>query len=539
MSVAVSAPGRPRLRFTSQVRLLVAALVTGLVLVALGLFWVELRADLEEVEKSKALSVARATAAVPGLAEAVQNRDLNTVTNIAGSVEDATGALFVVVTDRDGIRLAHPNPARVGERVSTDPTDALAGREVANVEQGTLGLSVRGKVPLRTPDRAIVGEVSIGFDANELSNRLVTMVFRVAPVALGALLCGWAATELLTRMLKRKTRGLEPDEVTELVREREAVLHGVAEGVLAFDANNRITASNRRAQELFGHPLPPGAELDEVGLPARVRAAVDAEEPTDELAVAGPRMLVFTVRRLRLGTEDIGGVVTLRDRTELQSVLDERDSVRLMTSSLRAQRHEYANRLQTLSGLLTAGDLEEARDYLRGITSADSAAENLRDERVDSATIRSFLAAKTAQCAERGVVLELSENTYLPGRLRAPAEVITVLGNLVDNALDASVSSKNRPRRIEVDLVADGADMMIFVADSGDGVPADSAETIFEQGVSARGEGRGFGLATVRQVVRSLGGEIELVHTGPTENGGLAGAVFRARLPEMLQEEQR
>ena len=527
------------MRFTRQVQLLVTALVVALVLAAFVLFAVILRRNLIQQYERQALSVAQATAATRGLGDDVAADRQQAVQRNASGVQAATGALFVVVTDRHGIRLAHPNPEEVGRRVSTDPSGPLSGTSVANMEVGTLGLSARGKVPLRDSRGNIVGEVSVGFDASDIDDRMFQLLGQAAIFLALALAAGLVGTALIGRLLKQKTRGIEPEQLAELVREREAVLHGVREGVIGFDASGRVTTVNSAARALLGPGLSAGAPVEETPLPERVRQVIRTGEATNELAVADERMLVFSYRRVLNGDEDLGGVVSMRDRTDLQALVSELDSVRTMTDSLRAQRHEYANRMHTLTGLLVGGHADDALDYLRGIQAVDSTAEDQRDDTIASSTIRAFMGAKTAAAAERRVTLRLSPTSYLPMKLKTPVETVTVLGNLVDNAISAAApgdeAGVGRPGIVEVDVLADGADLLLFVADSGPGIPADRVDFVFTPGVSDRGDGHGFGLATAHQVAASLGGTVWVV-SGSNPGSTLPGAVLGARLPSILEQ---
>ncbi|GDY31945.1 histidine kinase [Gandjariella thermophila] len=513
-----------------QIGLLVLVVGVGFALVG----WL-LDTTLDHQYEQRALAVARSVASDDTLGEAVERDDPEHVVQAkAERARLATGALFVVVTDENGLRLAHPNPDELGKRVSTDPSGPLSGREVVNVERGTLGLSARGKVPLRDRADRIVGEVSVGFDADEIDAALLLLLGIAGAFAGGALLLGVAGSTLLIRLLKRRTLGLEPHDLAELMREREAVLHGIGEGVLAVDATGHVSMCNREAARLLGVAVPAGAHVDTLDLPPRLRAALAGDGEADNLiAVAGDRVLVANQRVVRRDGTDLGRVLTLRDRTDLETLTRELDSVRGLTDALRAQRHEFANRLHTLSGLLQTNHTREAVEYLQALSDGPVAALGTGAEAIRDPYLHAFLSAKTARAQEKAVTLRVGETSWVPGKVVAPVEVTTVLGNLVDNAIEAARLGGRRPAGVEVDLLADGRTLHVSVVDTGDGVPNRLRDAVFAEGVSTRdGESRGLGLALARQAARSLGGDVELADPGGADHG----AVFVARLPQVLAE---
>jgi two-component system, CitB family, sensor kinase len=527
----------PRIRFAHQVLIMQICVVVFIAVTGYGLAaWVQ-RGELRHQYGWRALTLARSVAADPVIGDAVASGDpRGVVQRRAESVRRATGALFVVVTDRRGIRLSHPNPARLGQRVSTDPSAALSGHEVMVIERGTLGLSARGKVPLHDHAGTIVGEVSVGFDAREIDRRVRRTLEAAAALAAGTVVLGVLASLVIGRRLKRQTLGLEPHDLAELVQEREAVLHGVSEGVLAVDPKGRVTVCNAEAARLLGVTPRHGADLAELPVTGRLKAVLDGErEARNLLVVVGDRVLVVNRREVRHGASGnrlLGAVVTLRDRTDVESLARELDTVRTLFDALRAQRHEYAGRLHTLSGLLQLGHHDEATDYIQSIAAVPAAPEALPGTLQDP-YLQAFLAAKTAVAVEKGVALRIAETSWVPGRVADPLDVTTVLGNLVENALEAARLGGHRPARVEVELLGDGADLHVSVADSGEGVPDGMREEVFREGVSTReeeaGRPRGLGLALARHAARARGGDVTIA-----ESGDDGGAVFVARLPGVL-----
>jgi two-component system CitB family sensor kinase len=512
-----------------QLAVLVAVVASGFLVVA----W-RLEAGLEQQFEQRALAVARSVAAQPRLVDEVVARDSADLQARALAAQRATGALFVVVTDDQGVRLAHPDPARIGERVSTSPDAVLRGREVATVERGTLGLSARGKVPLRDDAGRVIGEVSVGFDANDISAALRRLLQSTAAFLGVALLFGVAGSLLLIQLLRRRTFGLEPADLAELVREREAVLYGISEGVIAVDDREAVSAANTEASRLLDVPLPPGRPLTDLDLPAPLARAVADRSGTPTVTVAGDRILVVTRREVERDGRPLGSVVTVLDRTEVERLTDELGAVRLMTQALRAQRHEFVNRLHTVHGLLHTGDTDDATEYVSALLESPAIALADNSEAIASSTVRAYLGGQVARAAELGVQLLISDGSWVPQRLMAPVEVITVLGNLVGNAVEAAHDSAVRPAMVEVDLLADGDDLVMSVANTGDGLPPERLADIFTGGVSTRGEGRGLGLAIARGTAESLGGWVEVTHPG----GEGAMTVFVSRLPGVLERRE-
>ncbi len=499
------------------------------------------------VDATVRAEVARLAAADDGVV-APGNPELasGTVQQAAEAVRDATGALFVVVTDEQGLRLAHPDPDLLGLRVSTDPDEALAGREVVRSERGTLGDSVRAKVPVVAPgsDR-VVGEVSVGIATDRIRSELREDVAQASLVAAGALACGAAGSALLARRWKRLTLGLEPEQLAELVREQEVVLHGIGEGVIGADTEGTVTVVNAEARRLLDLRGGAGDRLEDVGLtPAPARRRTQPPATSRWLRPWGDRIVLAVARRVRRDGRDLGTVMSVRDLTDVEKLTRELDAVQSLTTALRAQRHETANRLHLLYGLLQQGRSAQATEYLEQLLGAGPAGRPLDGlDAVADPYLHAFLTAKAAHARESGVTLVLGENTWVRGTVRCPVDVTTVLGNLLDNAIEAARERGHDPAEVEVELVEAGRDLHVAVADTGAGVAAGRAEEIFGEGVTTHADGavpggRGMGLALARQVARQHGGDVTLADPGGrrTPDNPTGGAVFVATLIDVLDE---
>jgi two-component system CitB family sensor kinase len=491
---------------------------------------------LDHESERRALAVAQSVAADPAIGRALAAGDHSGIVQArAEAVRRATGTSFVVVADRQGIRYSHPDPANIGRRVSTDPGPALRGETVLAVQTGTLGRSARAKVPLRAADGPIVGEVSVGILESTIRGQLRSAIPVIALYGAIALAAGLLASMVLAARLKRQTFGLELNEIADLLQEREATLRGIREGVVAVDPRGRVKVVNDEARRLLDlTPDAVGRPVEDVASDARLGDVLAGRlEGSDLTLLAGERVLVANYVRVRHEGRDLGGVTTLRDRTELEGLLRELDSVRDLADAMRAQAHEFSNRLHTLSGLLQLGHDEEALSFIREIAHADAALRGPVTERIRDPLVGALLVAKAAVASERGVELQLSEETLLDRELRDPRALLTVLGNLIDNALDAARQGSGEAPVTEVALhVLDDGQLLVRVADSGPGIASGERDRIFEPGYSTKptaGAGaRGVGLSLVKRLVERRGGSIRV------SDAPQGGALFEVRLPVVL-----
>ncbi|MCL2552712.1 MAG: sensor histidine kinase [Actinomycetia bacterium] len=518
--------GWPR-RVSAQVLLMQVAITTGVTTLTAGLFLAPLAHEIDHQAEQRALAIAQSVASDPQIA-----RDLVTtrptpdgpVQAEAEQVRKRTRALYVVVMNTEGIRWSHTDTFQIGQVVSTSPDDALDGQEVMQIDSGTLGRSARGKVPLRDADHRIVGAVSVGIRYSSVRSRLVAIVPSVLMYAGAALAAGTLAAYWASRRLQRATHGLAFADISALLDEREAMLHGIREGVLALDPQGRVRLVNDEAQRLLGlDGDAAGRPLDDLLPPGRTTDVLAGRtEGADLLTVSEGRVLIAN----RMPTEDGGAVVTLRDRTELETLGRELDSTHGLLDALRAQDHEHANRLHTVLGLLELGLTDAAVDYVAEVADTHRASAEEVADRVHVPLLSALLVGKAAIAAERGVALRISRATWLPDRVVDPRDLVTVLGNLIDNALDAAAST------VEVELRAERTTLVLRVSDDGPGVQPELRERIFTEGWTTKKSpahrGRGLGLALVRRLAERYGG---MARVGARAGGG---AVFTVVLPEAL-----
>ncbi|MFJ5531153.1 ATP-binding protein [Streptomyces sp. NPDC093261] len=526
-------PRLPRPRsLAGQLFAMQAVLITVLVAGYALFSYVSDRGQAQEAAGRQAMAVARSVADAPSVRTAIRTPDpTRTLQPYASQVQRHTGVDFVTIMNPQGIRWTHPNPSLIGERFLGHTARALKGESFTETYTGTLGPSVRAVTPIRDGGR-IVGLVSAGIKVDTVSARLREQVTTLVSVAGGALALGAVGTYVVNARLRRTTHGMNATELSRMHDYHQAALHAVREGLLMLDGRFRVALINDGGQELLGvSGEVVGRSVAGLGLPAPLTGALLSSEPrVDEVHLTATRVLVVNTSPVS-GGERRGTVVTLRDVTELQSLMGELDSERGFTQALRSQAHEAANRLHTVVSLIELGRAEEAVDFA---TAELELAQTLTDQvvaAVNEPVLAALLLGKAAQANERGVELVVSEASRIDDGLLPPSlpprDLVTILGNLIDNAVDAAQGSEGG--RATVTARVDGAELVLRVSDTGAGVDPAHAEAVFRRGWSTKPAaapgGRGLGLALVRQTVRRHKGTLTVSEAA----GG--GAEFEARIP--------
>jgi two-component system, CitB family, sensor kinase len=485
--------------------------------------------EFREVRGQRMIAVAENLASTPILRD--RYADPFAAKYLAPDLDRAvalSGARLVELIGPEGVVRASTDPARVGQHTDFGRSRVTDGRAWS----GDLDLegahSLVGQVPVLSTDGEVLAVVSVSEPYPSLWQSLSGAGERLLIyLGLGAAL-GVLASWLLSRRIKRHTGGLEVAEIAGLADHREALLHSIREGVVAVNNDGVITLLNDSAQELLGVSAEAvGRRADSVGLDSAVEEfLLSGEDGRDVVIATRTRVLALNRRAASTRGERIGTVTTMRDSTELASMQGQLSSHKSVTDTLRAQTHEFANQLHTISGLVQLGEYDAVRDLVGTLTRRRAEISDAVTRHVSDPAVAALLIAKTTLAAESGVALVIDGRSHLAALDPALAtDVITVLGNLVDNAVDVSEGSARRAVTVSVND-ADG--LMVSVADSGPGVPEDLRESIFARGVTSKPDvpgGRGIGLALVRLVTAQLGGSVAV------SDGTDGGAVFVVRLP--------
>lgn len=486
-----------------------------------------------DAASQRMLAVATTFANDPYVLEAVQApKPSDLLQPYAAEVMNDLGVDFITIMDTDRTRYTHRNISEIGGRYIGSVDQALAGNPHTEVFTGTLGPSVRAIVPIRAEDDDVTALVSAGVTVDTVSIARNAQLPLVWLIAAGALTAGTIVSLLLSRHLRRATLGLGTEQLSRMFVFYDSVLHSVRDGLVLTNLRGDLVLYNDQAAALLNLPSSVPGEpkpASDVGLsPSIQELLMSGRRAMDEIHVTDDRVLVVNQEPAipASGTKPLGTVTTIRDHTELEALSDEVQTMRTLTEALRAQTHEHANRLHTIVSLI---ELDRRSDALEFATRDLQQSQQLTDEvvaAIDEPFITALLVGKAAQANERGLQLSIDVPETLETRGMDPRDLVTIVGNLLDNAFDAAAASNDRSVSLSIHTAGEDADTIVIeVSDSGPGLDDAQLGNVFTLGSTSKGAAgtRGLGLALVRQAVHRLGGTITVMND--------AGACFTVRLP--------
>ncbi|ULT59041.1 sensor histidine kinase [Neobacillus drentensis] len=496
---------------------------------------------------TKALSVAQTIANMPDIQTAFRANDPSALIQpIAEKIRKQVGAEFIVVGNRNEIRYSHPNPNRIGQKmVGGDNGRVFIGKSVISESTGTLGPSLRGKAPIIS-EGMVIGVVSVGYLQTEIQKEVAKIQRKIFVTTLIILIGSLIAAILISLNIKRAIFGLEPREIAWMYQEKHAILESIHEGIIAIDTVGRITVVNETAHSILGVPnevLLRGKRIETILENTQLYEVVQSgqAEYDQEILINGDvyfanRIPIFDKKR-----EVIGAVASFRNKTELANLLKELSHIKAYAEGLRAQTHEYSNRLYTLLGLIQLGSYKEAIDFIsKEVDVAQGFIQFLMKE-IPDPIIAGFILGKVSLASELKIGLSIDRGSSFKD---VPVEIsrdrlVTVIGNLINNAFEAVRESQNNQKRVTLFLTDLGKELIIEVEDNGVGIDPKVQDYIFKPGFSTKktNSNSGIGLSLAQTAIDDLGGYLTFSSTKGE------GTIFTAAIPKcrgMLNEgEQR
>jgi len=514
--------------------LLVCLLVLSLTLVAGAMYTAMIGEILEEKIGKQALQVAQTVAKIPLVRrQIIKQHPEGELQRLAEEIRQQTGAEFIVIGNIDGIRFSHPRPDRIGKKmVGGDNAPALErGESYVSRAVGTLGPSIRGKAPIISKDDGIIGVVSVGYLLEDVRGIVHEQQLKIGVLIALLMLIGIFGAVHISNHVKQKIFGLEPEQIARLFSERASIIESIREGIVAIDRQAQVTVANHVAiksvgcdseDELLGKHIRevlPGAHLSKI--------LGGGEQRFDhEFEISGTMMILNTVPMVENG-EIVGAVASFRRKDELDIIAKQLSQVKEYSEMLRAQTHEYSNKLHTIAGLIQIGHEKEALELIGKETAGYQGLIAFLAKAVPFPLLAAFIIGKYNHAQELRIRFEIdpeSQLTDVPTEL-SREKLVTILGNLIDNAFDASLNGV-RPPQVTLSMTDSGNDLVFEIGDSGPGIPAELAKKIFARGFTTKQQDRGHGLHLVMTALQELGGEITL------NDSELGGALFTVFVPK-------
>ncbi|EOF7239195.1 sensor histidine kinase [Enterobacter roggenkampii] len=507
-------PTRKRpMKLNTLVTLMVCAIIGSVLLVVFALYSVQITRATRDDVKDTALGIARTLADSPeiqrGLMQAPQE---NIIQPIAQAVTKRNDLLFTVVTDMRGIRYSHPNEALLGLHfIGDDLTPALEGKENVSVNRGALAEALRVFTPIYDARHEQIGVVVVGISLNKVEEQIARGRLNAVWTILFSIFMSSMAIWGLVRVLKRILFGLEPYEISALFEQRQAMLQSLREGVLAVDIHGRVTMINQTAREIL--LLPSGKQTENTSAPllASLRdvSKTGVARQDQEISCNG-RLLLCNMVPVKSQDRVIGAITTFRDKTEVSQLMQRLDGMVNYVDALRAHTHEFMNKLHVILGLLNIKRYDKLEEYILQTAHHYQTDIGTIQSKVKSPVVAGFLLGKINRAKEAGVTLTLADESQIPDTASEEqvAVLITALGNLIENALDAMEGQQEG--EIGLLLHYQNGWLSCEVSDDGPGIDPTQLESIFTKGFSTKGENRGVGLFLARQQIQNLGGDISV-----------------------------
>ncbi|HEH4464334.1 TPA: sensor histidine kinase DpiB [Citrobacter braakii] len=487
--------------------------------------------------RDMAMNQAKIIASNDSIIAAVKHRDYKRLATIADKLQSGTDFDYVVIGDTNSVRLYHPNPEKIGYPMQfTKPGALERGESYFITGKGSIGMAMRAKTPIFDDDGKIIGVVSIGYLISKIDSWRSDFLLPMAGVFILLLLVLMLLSWLFAAHIRRQMLGMEPKQIARVVRQQEALFSSVYEGLIAVDPDGYITAINRSARKMLGLSSPGrkwlGKPVSEVVQPTDFFTQQIAEKRQDAMVNFNGLSVIANREAIRSGDELLGAIISFRSKDEIATLNAQLTQIKQYVESLRTLRHEHLNWMSTINGLLQMKEYDRVLAMVQGESQAQQQLiDSLRGAFADR-QVAGLLFGKVQRARELGLTMTIvpgSQLHQLPEGLDS-TEFAAIVGNLLDNAFEASLRTQQGNKIVELYLSDEGDDVIIEVADQGCGVPEALREKIFEQGVSTRtdepGE-HGIGLYLIASYVRRCNGVITLEDNSP------CGTLFSLFLPKV------
>lgn len=474
--------------------------------------------NLKQETGEKALSVAQTISLLPEIKQAFRTDHPSVIIQpIAERIRRQIDAEFIVIGDEDETRLSHPNPDLIGKKmVGGDNAEVWDGKSIITESTGTLGPSIRGKSPIIANEK-VIGVVSVGYLQDDIEKEVSSIQRKIVLIISFILIGGLLVAFFISFNIKKAILGLEPKEIAWMFQEKHAILESIHEGIIAIDVHGKITVVNETAHKILHIPkdvMLRGQKIEEVITHTHLLDVVSTAraEYDQEFMIDGEVFLASRIPILNGQGEIIGAVASLRNKSELSNLLQELSHVKAYAEGLRAQTHEYSNRLYTLLGLIQLGSYKEAMDFISKEVDVTQGFLHFLMKEVPDPIIAGFILGKVSLASELKIDFTIDRESSFKD---IPSEIdrdllVTIIGNLINNAFEAVRENEREEKRVSLFVTDLGKELIIEVEDNGKGMSSEVTELIFRNGFTTKSHqtNSGIGLSLVQEAIDGLGGYI-------------------------------
>ncbi|MBI0576793.1 sensor histidine kinase [Neobacillus cucumis] len=522
-----------KLKLFTQMVLHISIVICATTILA-AIFFTKIINDLStQYLGHEAMSVAKLAAQDDRIIRAFKSENPSKeIQPITERMRKQTGASYIVIGNKQGIRYSHPNPKYIGKSMGTSNQPVFKQHiSVVYFGEGISGPAIKAKTPILNEKGKIIGVSSVGFLMVDVKKRILTYREEIIVLALLLLIMGVAASFFIARRIKRKMFGLEPEEISYVFKEKEAILESIRDGIIAVDSDFRVLSMNKRARELLTGNFP---LQDSIIQTSRLREMIQEVIETktgrsNQKILLGDQVYVIDFSIVTQLSEIAGVVLTIRTEIEIEQLFDEVSKIKSYSENIRALNHEFLNKLNTIYGLLSIEEYDKARDLI------SSEVEDRQDTIVFLMTavkdpfLVACLLGKINRSKELKVDLNIDQESLLselPESMDTKL-LVSILGNIIDNAMEAAKEKHEMGATIIVSFTDIGRDLVFDIQDNGSGIPNEKQNTIFTEGYTTKeGKNRGIGLSIVKNSLEQLNGQVFIT------NSLLGGSKFTLVIPK-------
>jgi len=470
----------------------------------------QVREDVGE----RAMIIGRIVAQTPKVQQAILSENPSEVLQpLTENWRLSSEAAFVIVANMDQVRLSYPDPSKIGTSLSNlyrEPV--LRGEEYIYIAQGSLPISIRANIPIysESGDKQI-GFVSVGYYLTNVYKEALEKCIPILYLFLVAIALSVLGSVMIARNIKKSIFGLEPHEIATIVREKQATLESIREGVIAVDQNGTIRLLNGEAASLLGinSKMACGHHIDTILPQNRLDVVINNDQSVyDEEQRVNDIIILSNSVPITVDGKVVGAVISFRDRTEINRLAEELTGVHRFVDVLRAQAHEFKNKLHTIVGLIQLHRYEEAVDFAIDSGLEKQEVVDWLSGRVKDPTICGLLIGKISHMRELGIKFNILPDTMmtkLPAKMNS-GDIALIIGNFLQNAIEAVVSVENKC--IVFGIVQLDDKLEIRVQNSGQQISTELSEEIYQRGFTTKKGNSGLGLALILDKLKLVAGEI-------------------------------